>query len=138
MSKILNRDEILKVDDLKRRTVSIPEWGGSVIVRTMTGVERDELEGIMAVQSAEGKTPAERLRNFRALTVALCTIDENGNRLFTLEDVEALGRKSTAGLSRVFAAAQILSALTEESVKEMVKNSEPGPSEDSTSSSPKN
>lgn len=131
--KTLNRDAILAAQDLKTQRVNVPEWGGEVIVRTMTGVERDELEGIMAMQSTKA-TPAERLRNFRALTVALCTVDEQGNRLFTLEDVEALGKKSTASLTRIFTVAQVLSALTEAAVEELVKNSGPSPRGDSTSS----
>jgi hypothetical protein len=118
---VLGRDAILAVDDLRRQTVSVPEWGGEVIVRSMTGTERDELEGIIASQ-ANSASASARLRNFRALTVSLCAVDESGNRLFTLEDVEALGKKSVAGLQRVFAAAQVVSAMTENDVEELVKN----------------
>ncbi len=31
-------------DDLPRETVSVPEWGGEVLVRTMSGTDRDAFE----------------------------------------------------------------------------------------------
>jgi len=35
---ILSRDAILGSDDLKKEVVSVPEWGGEVVIATMTGV----------------------------------------------------------------------------------------------------
>ena len=51
---ILTRDEILESEDLATETVSVPEWGGSVIVRALTGTERDayEAEGPGAMVAA--------------------------------------------------------------------------------------
>jgi hypothetical protein len=117
----LDRATILAVDDLPRQVVEVPEWGGSVTVRSMTGAERDELEGIMAAQLAS-LAPGDRLRNFRALTVAFCAVDDNGYRLFTQADVEALGGKNAAALVRVFTVAQALSALNDTDVEELIKN----------------
>ena len=42
--KALTRDEILGADDLKTESVKVPEWGGTVLVRELTGAERDEWE----------------------------------------------------------------------------------------------
>ena len=41
---MLTKDQILKSDDLPSEEVSVPEWGGSVMVRSMTGYERDQFE----------------------------------------------------------------------------------------------
>ncbi len=38
---MLTREQILQSDDLPRETVQVPEWGGEVQVRTMTGTDRD-------------------------------------------------------------------------------------------------
>ena len=115
MGKILTRDEILRAQDLETVEVDVPEWGGVVRVRGLTGAERDALEA----EAAELRRP---LDNFRARYVARCIVDENGERIFSDEDIEALGRKSAAALNRVFEAAVSLSALTEEDVEALEKN----------------
>jgi len=115
MGKILTRDEILQAQDLETVEVAVPEWGGVVRVRGLTGAERDALEA----EAAELRRP---LDNFRARYVARCIVDENGERIFSDEDIEALGRKSAAALNRVFEAAVRLSALTEEDVEALEKN----------------
>ena len=43
----LTRDLILGMDDLSRVRVDVPEWGGHLFVRSMTGMERDAFEGAM-------------------------------------------------------------------------------------------
>lgn len=128
---LLTRDQILAADDLKRETIEVPEWGGEVIVRSLTGAERDAFEDSVVKQ--RGKSRELNLRNARARLVSLSLIDEAGNKLFTDKDVDLLGRKSAAGLDRVFAAAQRLSGLTEQDLDELAKNSESGQSDSSTS-----
>jgi hypothetical protein len=48
----LTRDSILNAKDLKKELVKVPEWGGEVYVRCMTGSERDAFES-EAYQSGE-------------------------------------------------------------------------------------
>ena len=130
MEKILTKDEILSAKDLHTETVYVPEWGGSVIVRTITGFERDQFEASIT----EGKKGAKvNLENLRARLVALSTVNEKGERIFTLADVKALGRKSASALDKVFAVAQRLSGLTSEDVEELAKNLPKGQDEDSAS-----
>lgn len=128
---LLTRDQILAADDLKRETLEVPEWGGEVIVRSLTGTERDAFEDSVVKQ--RGNSRELNLRNARARLVSLSLIDEAGNKLFTDKDVDLLGRKSAAALDRVFAAAQRLSGLTENDIDELAKNSESGQSDSSTS-----
>ena len=45
--KFLTRDDILAADDMAYQNVSVPEWGGSVRVRTLCGADRSR---IMALQ----------------------------------------------------------------------------------------
>lgn len=133
MSKvtILGREQILSAQDLEKELVEVKEWGGAVYVRALTGIERDAFEASMVDQ--RGKSRTINLKNLRARLCALTICDEEGNRLFSDADVEELGKKSAAALTRVFEVAQRLSGLSQEDVEELGKPSEDGPNEGSTS-----
>ncbi|MBC7193862.1 hypothetical protein [Marinobacter sp.] len=120
MSKLLTKDDILQAQDLPTERVSVPEWGGEVIVRGLTGAERDKFEASIVVRKGD-KTDFNP-ENMRAKLVALCVVDEQGNRLFADEDVKLLGKKSAAALDRIFQIAQRLSGLNPSAVEEMAKN----------------
>jgi hypothetical protein len=127
---ILGRDQILQAQDIKTQTVPVPEWGGEVIVRALTGAERDAYES-SCVEMQDGKQ-VPNLKNIRAKLVSLTVVDEQGKRLFTSADVEALGKKSGAVLDRLFDVARELSGLTQQAVETSRGNSGPGQSADST------
>jgi len=117
--KILSKDEILAVDDLKQEVVDVPEWGGAVIVRTMSGIERDEFEASMI----NAETRERSLENFRARLCAMTMVNRNGKRLFpNPEDVKKLGRKSSRALDRIMKVAQRLNGIGPEDVEELTKN----------------
>ena len=44
---VLTREQILKADDMTTERVPVPEWGGEVLVKSLTGRQRDEFEGSM-------------------------------------------------------------------------------------------
>ena len=117
--KYLSRDEILNCDDLKTEEVKLPEWGGTVIVKMMTGQERDNFEASI-VDSKGGNIKFE---NIRAKLVAKTVVDpETKKPLFTVADITALGKKSAAALDRIFTVSQRLSKITEKDVDELAKN----------------
>lgn len=120
MGKLLSRDEILQAPDLPTERVYIPEWNGEVLVRGLTAAERDAFE--QSIVETRGKNTRMNLRNIRAKLVALCVVDEQGNRLFSDEDAELLGKKSAAALNRIFEVAQRLSGLTPADVEELAGN----------------
>ena len=128
----LSRDQILESSDLKTATVEVAEWGGSVIVRTMTGADRDAFEQTLVVTDDKGNRKTD-LTNMRAKLVAMTVVDEAGNRLFTESDIVLLARKSASALSRVFDAAQSINGMADSSEGEAVKNSEADLSGDSIS-----
>lgn len=114
---LLTRDQILSVDDNKQETVLVPEWGGEVIVATMSGFARDRLEA-----SVVGSNGGQNLTNVRAKYVAASLVDEKGEMLFSEGDVVKLGKKSAAALDRIFAVAQRLNHITDADVEELAKN----------------
>src|SRR5690554_121558 len=117
---LLSREAILQAQDLPTERVPVPEWGGEVIVRGLTGAERDQFE--QSIVETRGKNPKVNLRNIRAKLVVLCCVDEQGNRIFRDEDAEVLGQKSAVALNRVFEVAQRLSGLRPEDVEELAGN----------------
>ena len=116
---MLDRNSILQMDDLPKEQLSVPEWGGDVWVRTLTGTERDSFE-----QSKVQKKNKPNLNNVRARFAVLTICDEKGERLFTDNDAEALGKKSAAALDRVFEVAQRLNGFSDDDQRELssVKN----------------
>lgn len=115
----LNKEAILGCNDVAQKvTVAVPEWGGEVLVRPMTGKERDAFE--QALTDKKG--------NLRALVCSYSICDEDGKLLFASSDVERLGGKSAAALQRVFDVAIKLARVTKEDVDELEKNSATTPS----------
>ncbi len=131
---LLTKSAILAANDLKTEDVDVPEWGGSVRVRSFTGRERDAFES--GLVRGDGKDRKVDLTNMRARLVGLTVIDETGQRLFSDVEIDLLGAKSGAALDRVFAVAQKLNGLSSDDVEELAKNSSGGPSAASTSDLP--
>lgn len=113
----LSRDAILAAEDRTIEEVPVPEWGGSVFVKSLTGSEAD---ANLAAQLTSGRRD---FSTYHAETAAACICDESGAALFTRADIDALGRKSAAALGRVVKVAQRLNGLTAEDEAAVVKNS---------------
>jgi hypothetical protein len=124
MPKVLTAAAILAADDLPRELVDVPEWGGAVYVRGLTGTERDQWEDSIAKVTVinDQRRVNMTMINARARLAAMTMIGEDGARLFTDQDVQKLAQKSAAALNRVFTVAQRLSGLTAEDVAELEKN----------------
>ena len=118
----LSRDQILRADDLKTETVPVPEWGGEVLMRTMTGSERDTFEG----RFLSGN---RNVSDARAWIAATLIVDDQGKPVFSPGDVAELGRKSASALQRVFEVGMRLSGLSGDEVEDMEKNSGPAPAD---------
>jgi hypothetical protein len=129
---LLTKDQILSADDRKTKEVPVPEWGGSVLIRTLTGRERDAFEATTV--RTKGSKQESNYENFRARFVAECVVDETGKKLFAHRgEVQMLGNKSVAALQRVFNAAQELNGMSEDDVEELTEGFESAPDEDSIS-----
>jgi hypothetical protein len=119
----LTKDQILAAADLPEEVVDVPEWGGKVLIRGMTGAERDAFEE--SVMVTRGNSREINLRNFRAKLVALSIVDPvTKERMFSDHEVAELGKKSARALQRVFEAALRLNGMTAESVEELTKSTQ--------------
>ena len=114
---ILDRNTILGANDLPHEDVAVPEWGGTVRVRMMTGTERDTLAN--AFVGDDGKPD---MSGYRQRLLAATMIDETGAHLFTPDDLTAIGAKSAAALDRVFTVADRLNQLGATAVETALGN----------------
>ncbi|CAJ8906377.1 hypothetical protein ISF62_18215 [Burkholderia pseudomallei] len=136
MSKILSKADIFGSSDLTTETVDVPEWGGAVIIRTMTGTQRDAYEASLMKRGPTGAYEVDTV-NMRAKLIAYTAVDDAGALLFdSAADVAELAGKNAAALERLFVVAQRLNGLAATSTADAEKNSGSGQDGGSTSASP--
>jgi hypothetical protein len=128
----LSKDQIVQAEDRPTRTENVPEWGGEVILRTMSGAERNAYEGDLLRQVGDSYQSDTRYLYGKLLT--RCLIDDNGDRLF--DNAVELSQKSAKVLSRLFDIAQEMNGLGRQAVEDAEGNSDAAQSGASTSDSP--
>ena len=104
-------ESILAAVDLPREEVPVPEWGGSVWVRTLTGTERAEFElaNVRARKAAKDEDAWFKDYGVRLLALALC--DEAGVALVPAGSVSVLAGKSSLVLDRLVGVAARMNGL---------------------------
>lgn len=130
MPKYLTKEQVLNADDAAYEDVRVPEWGGMLRVRRLSGAEKDAFEAsIVEVRQQNGQiVERTNMVNLRAKLAVRCIVDENGQLVFSEGDIVDLGRKSASALDRVVAAAKRLNKMTDADLQEMVqglKNDQP-------------
>lgn len=110
-AKALDRDAILSAHDVSVEAVDVPEWGGSVYVKTFSGRDRDAFE----LSFGDGAQDA------RARLAVATVCNAQGELLFTPADVGALTQKSGAALDRVFEVAMRINRLSNDEVDALKK-----------------
>lgn len=113
--ELLTKEQILAAADRPFEDVSVPEWGGTVRVTVMPGVDRDRFDSELGRRRR--KDGSFNVAGMSAYLCALACVDEQGKRLFTLEDVRALEEKSGVALNRVYEAAARLNGLLPDSLE---------------------
>lgn len=73
--------------------VEVPELGGTVYLRIMSGAERDSFEA--EAFHLNGKNVEVNRENFRARLLVRCLCDENGERWFRDDEVATVGAISS-------------------------------------------
>ncbi len=120
----LNKAAILAAGDSKTEKVNVPEWGGDVFIKTITGFDRDRFEDGYSEQ---------KMKNFRSRFLVLTLCDDKGDRLFTDAEVDELSKKSSLVINRLFEKAWSLNAFTNEAVDSLGNDSTVVPSDGSIS-----
>lgn len=111
----LSKTAILAAKDVRLSDpIPVPEWKGEVFVKTLSGLERDAFEEAYAEQ---------KMKSFRVRFLVLTLCDDSGERLFSDDDAESLGRKSSVVINRLFEKAWEHNAFTQEAVEGLGKDS---------------
>lgn len=118
----LTRDAILGASDLPSVNVAVPEWGGDLTLRCMSGAQRASYEdGLLTFQEKEKDKARAGVFAMASLLVA-CAVTDEGEPLFTSEDVPALMAKSYRVLARVYREAVKLNRIGKGDIEDLAGN----------------
>lgn len=117
----LTRDQILQAArnaKIERDELTVPELGGKIFVRGMSGTERDEFEEGLRIR--KGKRAGQNdLRNFRAKLAVKVIVTEEGQRILNDDDAAIFGKMPAGVLDRIISRCQELSGTAEEEVEDL-------------------
>lgn len=130
MTHFLSKTDIIDADDVQYEEIDVPEWGGRVRVKGLSGTERDSFEE--SLHTGKGKARRVSLANFRAKLAVRTVVDGDGRRVFEDSDYGLLGAKSASGLAKIAELASRLSGLSEADVEELADEMGNDPSDDSS------
>jgi hypothetical protein len=116
----LSKADILGASDLPTASVNVPQWGGDVQIRTLNGVEREELE--KRIQRFKQTSGVSAKSAVRAVAVVMSAVDDNGQPLFSDVDTEALALKSGAALDLIFDEILEHNGMTKRAAEDLAKN----------------
>jgi hypothetical protein len=130
---LLSKAQINAADDRKWEDVPVPEWGGEVRVRVLTGTERDAYEALGVVAAPNGAMQRRLPTDARTKLLVMCLVDADFQRLYTDKEVKDLAAKNGEIIDRLFDVATRLSAIGKHAVEAKKGNSGAAQSGSSTS-----
>lgn len=117
----LTREQILeraRAAKIERAALVVPELGGRIWVRGMSGKERDKFEEGMRLRSGPNRGSVD-MKNFRARFVVRVVVNKDGAQLFNEMDSDVIGKLPAGVLDRIIAKSTELSAASDEGVEEL-------------------
>lgn len=97
----LNKEQILAANDRRKESLTVPQWGGEVFVRSLSAKEALDLFAVTGSASTQ-----------RLLAYSLC--DEQGDPLFALDEIDTLLSKGYEPVLTVIEAARRVNGLIDE------------------------
>lgn len=116
----LTREQILS-QRVPFTTVNIPELNGTVNIKALSGAERE----VWARNCRERSKPNGDFddTNFMVSFLVLVLVDDQGNRLFSENELETLNKLDARALERMFREAQNFNGFGKAAEQEIAKNS---------------
>ena len=117
----LTRDQLLeaaRTARIERDCLYVPELGGAIWVRGMSGIERDKFEEGLRIRRGRRAGQSD-LRNFRAQLAVRVIVNEHGERLLNDQDADIFGKLPAGVLDRIIARCTELSGKAAQDVEEM-------------------
>lgn len=124
-------DAAIEAAQPSTRSVPVPELGGSVVVKEMSGSLRNAFEAAVAAVQAGGSSKA--LDGIIIRLVSECTLDEDGKVLLDPDRTRRLFHRKPRAVFRLRDEIIGLSAMSEDDLEAMTEVFGDDPSEDSTS-----
>jgi len=109
----LSRDAILNAKDITQEEVEVKEWGGTVLVKALSGKKRSDI--MESCMNDKGKMDLNKL--YPALMVTGCLEPE-----FKRADAEALNEKNSGAIEKVCKVISRLSGINQDDVEGAKKN----------------
>ncbi len=109
----LSREAILEADDLPVEELEVPEWGCWVRIKAMDALKMQRLANALVGLDDE---------HMHVLMVAASLVDENGEPLFSLDDVDELKKKRGEAIRRISEAAMKLNRSGPQAVEAFQEN----------------
>lgn len=111
----LSREQILNAKDIKEKEIKVPEWGGEVLIKTLSAKERSlMMSEIFDLRTGAPKNP----ETYYQIAIYYGCVDPK----FERTDIEVLGNKSGVALERVGQAILRLAGLDPSTIDEISKN----------------
>ncbi len=113
------REDILSMDDLESRELTVKQWKKTVVVKSLTASQRYEMIE-QCMNACSNKIDGNRLYIY---TLIACTYDpESGAPLFTSADYDRLASKNSGAIEAIVQVANELNGIGEAQIVEMEKN----------------
>src|ERR1044072_1746226 len=122
----VTRDNIRAYKGKAPEPVEIPEWGGTVYVRVMTGAERAAFAA--ETYQHNGRSMKLNRKNFRARLLVRTLCNSAGVPLYSAAEAAELGEQPSDILDRLSVVASRINGMTAKDVEDLVKNSPAGQS----------
>lgn len=118
MAKILGRHDIDAASDKQATAIPVPEWGGEVLIRPISALERETWENEVLRRQKAG----EPCNTLRAELVAIALVDDTGKPLYTREEAILLATRDAGPIDRIFEYIRARAGISDQDVRELEKN----------------
>lgn len=119
----LTREQILSNKSFRSKTIEIPEWGGEVRLKAMSGADREAMESVV-YEDVGGKLQMKKGVSYMAEMLLRTWCDDDGNLLFKPDEINLIQEKDSVILARIFKVAAEVNGLSGDEEKVIEKNSE--------------
>ena len=120
---ILSKQQILLADDRPTEDVDVPEWGGSVRLRVLSGAQREAVEIKMhQCRSENTNTSTAAWKGLKNYILSCAMVDESGAQMFAEKEVASLGEKNGSVIERLYEFVLRQNAFTKDETDELRKN----------------
>lgn len=118
----VTRETFLRPLERRTESVPVPEFGegAEILVCGMNARERSEFD--KQFQTKNGKPSEARQKEIRERLVAACCRNDDGTRMFTDDDVAAIGYQDATVVERIVEVAMRLCGMKADDVEALAKN----------------